>query len=451
MASVATPQDPVDPSDPSDPGIPQISSKTGWVVESNGNVHRASLATCNPMIDMPACVGDEKYLDCKTDADCKEHPHGRCVTGLGQVGRYCGCHYSCASDSDCGPEEACVCKEVGRLGVPHSVCARAACRVDADCESKQCGLSTYNNGCSTSVSLACRTKDDACKSDGDCGPAGQCAVVRPGTNASWQCGRRSCVIGRPLVIDGEVHAAQMKNRDDWQGQVHFSAENLKPEERRLAANHYATVAAMEHASVASFARFSLQLMALGAPADLVRDAHQAALDEIEHAQLTFALANLFGKTSVGPDKLPAAIANIDSNIDAFVKALVLEGCVGETLGAAEGNEAAQRAGWSEIAQPLAKIARDEERHATLAWRSLQWALATFGEQARNAAVTAFAEAMSMYSANPSGIESVESVGVFSGYELGALRRHVLTNVITPCARALGIVIQSPDDSAMSVC
>jgi hypothetical protein len=37
-------------------------------------------------------------------------------------------------------------------------------------------------------------------------------------------------------------------------------------------------ALFQHASVASFARFSLELLALGAPPDLVAAAHAAALD-----------------------------------------------------------------------------------------------------------------------------------------------------------------------------
>jgi hypothetical protein len=391
---------------------------------------------------MPACVGTEQDLECKTDADCKEHPYGKCVSGRGQAGTYCGCRYSCANDSDCAADEACICKGVGRGGAGYSSCARATCRVDADCASKQCGLSEYSNGCSTNVSLACRTKEDACKSDNDCGPGSQCAVVRPGPNANWQCGRRSCVIGRPLIIEGQVHAAKIRNRDDWQKKLAFDPSNLDAHDRSIAANHYAAIAAMEHASVASFARFSLQLMALGAPADLLRDAHQAALDEIEHARITYALVNLFARTNVGPDKLPIAIASIDADIETFVKALVFEGCVGETLGAAEGQEAARIAAWPEISEPLAKIARDEEKHATLAWRTLQWALTTFGAQAKEAATKAFAEAMILYSAAPKASESVESMGVLSGKTLGTLRRNVLADVIQPCARAIGIQMQA---------
>jgi len=36
----------------------------------------------------------------------------------------------------------------------------------------------------------------------------------------------------------------------------------------------------EHASVASFSAFSLQLIAVGAPSPLLQGAHQAALDEV---------------------------------------------------------------------------------------------------------------------------------------------------------------------------
>jgi hypothetical protein len=180
----------------------------------------------------------------------------------------------------------------------------------------------------------------------------------------------------------------------------FDIDSLDENVRIAVTNHYLDMAAMEHASVASFARFSLQLMALGAPAELLRDAHRAALDEIEHARTSYALAAMFGKTNVGPDKLPVAIAPIDASVSVFVKALVLEGCVGETLGAAEGRAAARCVMLREMAQALSTIADDEERHATLAWRTLKWALETFGESARDAAAAGFGEAIKLYSADP---------------------------------------------------
>ncbi len=427
--------------DPSEAGIPIISSKMGWVTESNGTTHRATVTTCDPTIDIAACAGTEDRLQCKTDADCKEHPYGKCVTGFGQVGSYCGCQYSCANDTDCGATEACACKSAGLGKLGHSICIQASCRTDADCDSKQCGLSIYNNGCSSVTSLACRTKTDTCKTDVDCASSGgHCAVPRPGPNAKWECARRSCVVGRPLVIDGETHSAPFMPRSDWQTSVVFDIDSLDENVRNAATNHYIEMAAMEHASIASFARFSLQLMALGAPAELVRDAHRAALDEIEHARASYALAAMFGKTNVGPDKLPAAIATIDVSVIGFVKALVFEGCVGETLGAAEGRAAARNATLPEMARTLSTIAEDEERHAALAWRTLKWALETFGESARHAAAQGFGEAIKLYSTDPTVPLAVESLGILTGKDLGALRRQVLSVVVAPCACALGISI-----------
>src|SRR5690349_3292760 len=69
-------------------------------------------------------------------------------------------------------------------------------------------------------------------------------------------------------------------------------------------------AAREHAAVATFARLSLELLALGAPSDLVVAAHDAALDEVRHARQSYAIASALGETVVGPDALAAATAPI---------------------------------------------------------------------------------------------------------------------------------------------
>jgi hypothetical protein len=98
----------------------------------------------------------------------------------------------------------------------------------------------------------------------------------------------------------------------------------------------------------------------------------------------------------------------------------------------------------EMARALSTIAEDEERHAALAWRTLQWALETFGESARDAAVQAFAEAAAKYSVNPVVPLAIDSLGILSGKTLGTLRRHVITAVVGPCARALGILSLSWD-------
>ena len=60
---------------------------------------------------------------------------------------------------------------------------------------------------------------------------------------------------------------------------------------------------MEHASIAAFARFSLELLAFGAPPDLVEQAQAAMADETRHAKLCFALAGAYAERPIGPGAL----------------------------------------------------------------------------------------------------------------------------------------------------
>ena len=60
---------------------------------------------------------------------------------------------------------------------------------------------------------------------------------------------------------------------------------------------------MEHASVAAFARFTLHLMSLGAPAALVERSNAALADETLHAKLAFAIASGYAGRAIGPGPL----------------------------------------------------------------------------------------------------------------------------------------------------
>ncbi|MRG92478.1 ferritin-like domain-containing protein [Polyangium spumosum] len=432
---------------PSPDGEPEPSNptRTGWVAEKNGNVHRASRVTCDATIDLPACAGTESRLSCKTDADCTEKPHGKCTSGVGQIGTYCGCTYACETDDECGAGQACVCKGTGALRARHSVCAEASCSTDADCSENSCGLSAYFNGCYEKVTLACRTKEDTCRSDADCQKlprSGGACVARgqKGEKPTWQCGSMSCVIGRPLVISGEARAAKPRARADWRAALDFEVDALSLEAREAISAHHAAIAAMEHASIASFSRFTLQLLALGAPAELVAEAQIASLDEVTHAQVEYAIASRLAGRFIGPDKLPEATARLESDVISFVEALVMEGCVGETLGAAEGQEVLRGVRDDGLRAALAKIAADEERHAALAWKTLQWALGAFGAEAREAAERAFARALVIHGEDPAeGPVENEEFGVLGARTLGARRREVLRSVVGPCLRTLGLV------------
>jgi hypothetical protein len=417
---------------------------TGWMTEPNASIHRASATACDSTNPELSCKGTERVRNCETDADCKDGPHGRCVTQTGQVGPYCGCHYSCESDKDCKADQACVCNGLGSRE-PHSVCAPATCTTDADCKSGACGLAVNRTGCGERVSLACRTKDDTCTSDTDCNGGGgglknsQCLPQASDAGPPrWACSTFVCAVGRPLVVSGETRVAEPSARGDWALTTCVDARDLDAHERARVANHYLAMGALEHASVASFARFSLALMTKGAPPELVAETHAAAADEVRHAQMAYGVAASILGRDVGPGRLEAAALPIEIGIASIAEALVLEGCVGETIGAREASVVASDVLDPALREALLAIARDEERHATLAWRQLAWMIGEFGEVAREAALRGFARAEQDLARPVVDEKGVPAFGLASPASLARLRSEVFREVIVPCREAMGL-------------
>jgi hypothetical protein len=131
---------------------------------------------------------------------------------------------------------------------------------------------------------------------------------------------------------------------------------------------------MEHASIAAFARFNLQLLSLGAPAALVEACNNALIDETAHARLCFGLASRYGGTPVGPGPLDIGRCLEETSLMEVAKLVLREGCLGETVAAFEALEASELAVDPAVKQTLSRIARDEQRHAELAFQFLKWAL-----------------------------------------------------------------------------
>ena len=148
-------------------------------------------------------------------------------------------------------------------------------------------------------------------------------------------------------------------------------------------------AALEHASIASFARLALDLMAHGAPPDLIAGAHAAALDEIEHARIAFAFASERAGEPFGPGALPIAslardLASRARDLASLARETFTDGCIGETLAALDARDRAEAARDPRVRRALLRIARDEERHAELAWRIVAWMLRAGGAPVRAA-------------------------------------------------------------------
>jgi len=220
--------------------------------------------------------------------------------------------------------------------------------------------------------------------------------------------QRSCVhpaAGRALTEHGIPIFAPAVARADWIADLGFE---LPRDEARAAL--LLRVAAAEHASIASFARATLSLLALGAPPELLAETARAGLDEIEHARVAYALAALCSGESFGPGPLPPT-SPAETDLTAFAVATLHDACVEETSGALQLWAAAEAEPHSGVRALLHAMAEDEARHVELAFRTLAWAVAQGGGDVRRA------------------IEG----------ELAALRDHpdpALSDVVLPCLDSL---------------
>ncbi|MCA9493020.1 MAG: hypothetical protein KC621_23980, partial [Myxococcales bacterium] len=142
-----------------------------------------------------------------------------------------------------------------------------------------------------------------------------------------------CTIGRPLMDDGRMVTAEPTG-EDWTTDDRPSLRKLSDEDRAALADAWQEQGLLEHASVAAFARLVLDLLELGATAELVDRASIALQDEIRHAARCFALASAYAGREIGPGPLPMPARRGRRTLTRLAVERWREGCVGETLSVA---------------------------------------------------------------------------------------------------------------------
>ena len=138
----------------------------------------------------------------------------------------------------------------------------------------------------------------------------------------------------------------------------------------------------EHASIASFAAFTLALMSNQAPPNLISDSLTAAADEYRHAQTSFEIASLLLGDTVEPKAIPPSSHEFGYDRVSLALSTAEEGCIGETLSALEAAREVDAKidayeGINDETKALLKdkvqtIVLEESRHAMLAWRTVAW-------------------------------------------------------------------------------
>jgi hypothetical protein len=395
----------------------------------------AAAASCNTD---GGCIGD---FACRSDKDCIAHTEGHCEDTSGyewssEGGAYvprCGCRYGCVEDSDCGAEAICLC------GSPTGVCVPATCKSASDCAEGSVCLSyrTRYGG----RGFACQTVLDTCASNTSCKSGNECVLE----NDSRRCAEpiRS-VDGRPFLVGGAARVAATTERGDWCSGLVPNAAGLTVQERALLADHWTEVALMEHASIAAFARFSLELLSLGGPPELVVATHEAMAEEARHARNAFALASTYAGRAIGPGEL-----DVRSALDArtpfdIVTTTILEGCIGETVASVEAAEALALAVDPAVREALARVSAEERRHAELAWQFVRWVLERGEPNLRDFTareLPRLVEAELSLERRSEPVAETRSAVLLAHGSMGndtrrAIRRQVLEEVALPCARAL---------------
>jgi hypothetical protein len=253
-------------------------------------------------------------------------------------------------------------------------------------------------------------------------------------------------IGRPYIDDNHalVAPAIWGEGDEWCEERYDenTFTNVAPATLLVLAEQWSRDGLAEHASIASFARFALELMAVGAPPELVAAAHAAAIDEVKHARACLSLARRYRGRDVkpGPFPLPNNVA-VSSDVADLVARVALEGCVGETIAAMQAAHQLEVATDPEVKRVLAMIAEDEARHAELAWRTVSWALASGGMEMRGAVERALDAGIRAILAEDTGAHrdhdpALAAHGRLDADAITALRRRAIETVVRPCAATI---------------
>jgi hypothetical protein len=286
------------------------------------------------------------------------------------MGQTTACKAGCVEDSDCGAGFLCACGNP--LSPTGGTCVPSDCRTDADCGEGFCAAAISLCG---DALLRCQREVDECETSADCDFPGQKVIascIVNGTASLRTCYYGYC--GRPFLVCAEARLPPVVATTAWSLSASPRTDQLTLAERAALAAHWSKLGQMEHASIAAFARFSLQLLSLGAPPALVEACTQALADETAHTQLCFGIASAYAGRALGPGPLDVSGSLAVTSLADIVDLVLAEGCFGETSAALEALEAADRASDPVIAAAYAQVARDEQRHAELAFRFVAWAL-----------------------------------------------------------------------------
>ena len=196
--------------------------------------------------------------------------------------------------------------------------------------------------------------------------------------------------GRPLRINGKQIHADLTKGSNWTRGEKPDVSHLDAATRDALEALWLHDAQKEHASVPAFSRISWLLVSVGAPAELLEWSHRAAIEEIEHTQLCFALAQGYSNSGCSytvkpmPKLLSGGLDLKENPLIVLAKESLSDGCQLEDYNADVAAACAEACEERVTRNVLKQIALEERSHAEFSWRILEWTLNQSPIQVRSA-------------------------------------------------------------------
>ena len=263
----------------------------------------------------------------------------------------------------------------------------------------------------------------------------------------WLCAASSSGIGfggwgRPLRIGLRKRTVTpgVRASTEWANGPRPDVSELSADARALLRDLWLHDARKEHASVPAFGRVAWQLVALGAPANLIRRAHQSSIQEIDHAERCFTLASAYAGEDLGvqamPELLTASAAlpgDLGKALEQVAIEALIDGALLEDYNAELAATALPDVTDAAAREALVRVVEDERDHARLAWDIVAFCVERGGGPVEKALRKAFVgiatDPVSLYEN-----DLAARVAAFSHPEILAAHGRVRADVIAPVFR-----------------
>ena len=172
---------------------------------------------------------------------------------------------------------------------------------------------------------------------------------------------------------------------------------------------------------------------------LILSENSLSYDEVRHALACSSVASSFAGSDLSPGALniEGAMKGGVTPEDVMVQT-ILEGCINETLAAAEAAWLSEQCEIAPIQKILRQIAKDETRHATLGWKTIRWILKEHPKLTGLASYT-FESArpyLSKEVTNKGDDQWMAAFGCVPSKKREEIIADVWRRVIDPCAKAM---------------